>query len=162
MKYCGIYRINNVVTGDSYIGGSNDIGARLAAHLGALAGGRHPNKRLQANYNDHGGAAFTTEHLESVWYIGECPGWTLDRESHFIATFSPTLNMPLGGHELDHETALFRIDTVSADLLRRLAGISGKSIGAFGHDELVPMLRELLAKKLKAASQELAKEAKEG
>jgi hypothetical protein len=53
-----------------------------------------------------------------------------------------------------------RIDTGSAELLRRLAGVSGKSLGAYGHEELVPILRELLAKKLKAASSELAKETK--
>lgn len=65
-----------------------------------------------------------------------------------------------GRPEEGYETVQIRIDTKSANLLKTLAGLSGKSLGAFGDEELVPVLREMLGRKLKAATQELAKDEK--
>lgn len=50
----GIYKISNNETGICYIGSSTDIGSRLRKHFSELRFNRHPNKRLQTDFNTYG------------------------------------------------------------------------------------------------------------
>ena len=50
-KISGIYKIRNTVTNESYIGKSEDIESRFAAHKNDLKKGTHINKGLQEDYD---------------------------------------------------------------------------------------------------------------
>lgn len=50
-----VYAIQHKPTGRIYVGSTNDLDARLKAHMGALKAGKHPNKLMQEDYNLHGG-----------------------------------------------------------------------------------------------------------
>jgi predicted GIY-YIG superfamily endonuclease len=54
----GIYAIVNRTNGRAYIGSSVNIRNRIVQHRSALRRGRHPNKLLRAEWQDHGEAAF--------------------------------------------------------------------------------------------------------
>lgn len=60
----GVYRITNTVTGDSYIGSSNDIRRRWTEHCHRLTRGTHDNSYLQRAIVKYGSAAFTIAVLE--------------------------------------------------------------------------------------------------
>ena len=57
-KYCGIYKIKNIITGDFYIGSSNNIQKRLSAHRQMFVHCRHDNCHLQRAYNKYGADNF--------------------------------------------------------------------------------------------------------
>ena len=50
----GIYKIQNIVTLQIYVGLSNDIIRRKKEHLTSLLGNRHENKHLQHSFNKYG------------------------------------------------------------------------------------------------------------
>lgn len=64
----GVYRIANRKTGCIYIGATTQpISVRWAQHRAQLNGGRHHNKRLQADWMVHGPRAFKFSVLEVVY-----------------------------------------------------------------------------------------------
>ena len=71
-KVCGIYGIQNTITGEWYIGQSMDIAKRHRAHLRNLESGKHENEHLQRAFNKYGAEGFTFSVLE------ECPSAELD------------------------------------------------------------------------------------
>jgi len=60
-----VYAIVNVLTGDLYVGATNDMQARISGHLGKLSANDHPSKVMQAAFNDIGSDAFEVRVLES-------------------------------------------------------------------------------------------------
>lgn len=57
-KICGIYCIENLITGKRYIGQSVDIYKRWNHHIYTLNNGFHCNQYLQKSWNKHGENAF--------------------------------------------------------------------------------------------------------
>ena len=70
---CGIYCIENRVTGYCYWGQSVRLSARLKGHRSALIAGTHDNKFMQRSFNKHGLDNFT---FKVVLY---CERWELTR-----------------------------------------------------------------------------------
>lgn len=54
----GIYRIRNTVTGRSLVGSAVNLPGRLNRHRFQLKAGSHPEKELQADWNEQGEGAF--------------------------------------------------------------------------------------------------------
>jgi group I intron endonuclease len=54
----GIYKIQNIITGKSYIGGTSNMKVRWQEHRRSLLMDRHPNNRLQRAYNTYGIGCF--------------------------------------------------------------------------------------------------------
>ena len=54
MKISGIYKIQNVIDGKSYIGQSIDVKHREWSHFSWLLNNKHPNIHLQRAYNKYG------------------------------------------------------------------------------------------------------------
>lgn len=52
-----IYKIENVVSGKTYIGSTVNFPIRKSVHLHSLRNGRHRNKHLQSSYDKHGESA---------------------------------------------------------------------------------------------------------
>lgn len=61
IKLCGIYRIANSVTGESYVGQSRNLHKRIKEHFRLLRRGTHPNCSLQTAYVVHGPEALKGE-----------------------------------------------------------------------------------------------------
>lgn len=59
LRRCGVYAIRCLVSGAVYVGSSVDIDRRWNNHEHLLKGGRHYNRRLQDEWNNHGRAAFS-------------------------------------------------------------------------------------------------------
>lgn len=79
-KICGVYGIQNTLTGEWYVGQSQNVGKRFTTHLRNLAAGHHENEHLQRSFNKYGGDHFTFQVLE------RCPVAELDeREVKWIA-----------------------------------------------------------------------------
>jgi group I intron endonuclease len=57
-KFCGIYKILNVINGKMYIGSSFNAINRLIAHRRCLLNGKHGNVVLQSAWNKYGPDAF--------------------------------------------------------------------------------------------------------
>lgn len=66
MKQQGIYKIRNVTNGKFYIGSSNNIKKRFAAHRRMLRGNRHHCAHLQAAWNKYGEDCFRFEIVAHV------------------------------------------------------------------------------------------------
>lgn len=60
----GVYRIINTVTGECYVGGTQDMAGRCRGHALSLMNGTHFCKKLMASYRIHGGAAFSAVVVE--------------------------------------------------------------------------------------------------
>ena len=54
----GVYKIENTLTGDFYIGSSENIHSRLWQHQNKLKLGKHKNIHLQRAYNKYGQSEF--------------------------------------------------------------------------------------------------------
>jgi hypothetical protein len=61
---CGVYRFLNKLNQRSYVGSSNDTGARGLEHIGLLNDLVHHNELLQEDWNKMGASAFIFEFLE--------------------------------------------------------------------------------------------------
>ena len=84
----GVYSIKNLVTGEMYIGRSNNIQRRFSEHK---YGGEH-NKRLSLDFKKYGLDNFSFDVIE------ECPLEKLDeREIYWIKTLKPGYNKTKGG-----------------------------------------------------------------
>lgn len=87
-KIVGVYVIQNVVTGASYIGSSQSVHHRWYQHRSLLRKGCHHAPYLQRSWNTHGETAFSMRVLE------ECPmEQLLEREQFYIDGFRPVYNV---------------------------------------------------------------------
>lgn len=83
----GVYRINNLVTGDSYIGSSKALYARMISHFNRYHRGSS-NKNLKVAMKEHGNQWFSFEILE------KCSDEQLkSREQFFINLLDPSYNV---------------------------------------------------------------------
>ena len=94
-----VYLIRNTVNGKVYIGVSNNVEKRFLEHFSALRAGKHSNKALQADYNTHGQAAFTTGIIENLNEAGYARWVREDRERHWIKQHNAT--NPMYGYNID-------------------------------------------------------------
>lgn len=62
----GIYCILNLITGDDYIGSSEDIPSRFSAHRWLLNSNKHHSIYLQRAWNKYGGEAFIFFIIEKI------------------------------------------------------------------------------------------------
>jgi group I intron endonuclease len=76
----GIYKIEHVASGRSYIGSAVCLKRRLAKHKTELSTHRHCNQRLQRAWDKYGEAAFTMSTIETV----ESKEDLIVREQHWI------------------------------------------------------------------------------
>ena len=65
-KYMGVYRVTDTVTGQSLVGWSLDLTARLNRHRAAFESGAHPEKDFQRAWNAHGAVAFEFEAIDTL------------------------------------------------------------------------------------------------
>ena len=87
MKICGIYKITNTITGDFYIGSSNDVKKRWANHKCPSSLKRFPNNQLYKDMQKYGIDKFEFQVLEEVE-----PEELKVAEQQFIETLKPTYN----------------------------------------------------------------------
>lgn len=86
MKLCGIYCIENIITGKNYIGQSVDIKRRWATHLRELEKNKHSNQHLQNAFNKYGRENFDFKVLLL------CEQSELTRyEQFFVDSYTPEL-----------------------------------------------------------------------
>ena len=88
MKISGVYKITNIVTGDFYIGSSNDINRRWAAHKWPSVWKNHPNNQMYLDMQKYGVEKFDFQILEEVE-----AGSLKEAEQKFIETLKPTYNI---------------------------------------------------------------------
>ena len=87
MKISGVYKITNTITGDFYIGSSNDIKQRLAVHKCTSTWKNYPNNQLYKDMQKYGTDKFAFEILAEV-EIDKLK----ETEQQFIETLKPTYN----------------------------------------------------------------------
>ena len=85
----GIYKIENTITNDLYIGSSINIAQRKRRHFKDLKRGIHISKFLQRSYNKYGLSAFNFEIIELL----ESSNDLLVREQYFLDLLKPTYNL---------------------------------------------------------------------
>jgi group I intron endonuclease len=78
----GIYAIRNAVTGQAYIGSSDNIAQRLSRHQRNLRAGTHPNPRLQRAWIKYGSDAFD---FETVCAVSEDDDLLVVEQQHIDA-----------------------------------------------------------------------------
>jgi hypothetical protein len=83
----GVYRVNNLVTGDSYIGSSRTIYTRMLQHFNPSFNGAS-NKNLKQAMAQYGHQWFTFEIIEKC-----ADEDLLVREQFWIDTLNPTYNL---------------------------------------------------------------------
>ena len=83
----GVYRITNTVTGDFYIGSSNDVKSRWAHHKCPSRWKQHPNNPMYLDMQKYGLDKFVFEILEEVEEEK-----LKETEQEFIETLKPTYN----------------------------------------------------------------------
>ena len=86
-KICGVYKITNTVTGDFYIGSSNDVKRRWASHKWQSVWKKYPNKKLYKDMEKYGVDKFEFEILAEVE-----ADKLKEKEQHFIEKLQPTYN----------------------------------------------------------------------
>ena len=87
MKIIGIYKITNTVTGDFYIGSSNDVKRRWKAHKCPSRWNDNPNNPMYLDMRKYGIENFVFEVIEVVE-----PEELKEAEQKFIETLKPTYN----------------------------------------------------------------------
>ena len=87
MKICGIYKITNTVTGDFYIGSSNDVKRRCAEHKKPSTWKRFPNNQLYKDMQKYGLDKFDFQVIAEVE-----ESFLKEKEQKFIETLKPTYN----------------------------------------------------------------------
>ena len=97
VKISGIYKITNTITGDFYIGSSNDVKQRWASHKCTSTWKNHPNNQLYKDMQKYGTYKFVFELLAEVE-----PEELKVAEQQFIETLKPTYNQ-MNANGLDVE-----------------------------------------------------------
>ena len=87
MKISGVYKITNTVTGDFYIGSSNDVKRRWAEHKCTSTWKNNPNNQLYKDMQKYGVDKFVFEILEEVE-----ESFLKEAEQQFIEKLNPTYN----------------------------------------------------------------------
>ena len=87
MKICGIYKITNAITGDFYIGSSNDVKQRWADHKCQSTWKNNPNNPMYIDMQKYGLDNFDFQILAEVE-----EGSLKITEQQFIETLKPTYN----------------------------------------------------------------------
>ena len=85
MKIAGIYKITNNITGEFYIGSSNDVKRRWTRHKNPSVRAQQPNSRLYKDIAYYGLDNFTFEIIEETDNLKE-------REQYFIDQLKPSYN----------------------------------------------------------------------
>lgn len=70
----GVFRVRNIANGRSLVGSSVDVPAMLNRQRFQLGAGGHPDRALQADWNESGADAFVFETLDTLEPSDE-PGW---------------------------------------------------------------------------------------
>ena len=97
MIQSGIYKIQNLITDEVYVGSSINLEKRKYEHFRLLKRNTHSNKHLQSSYNKHGERVFVFEMLKEC-EKDECIYW----EQYFIDYLSPIYNInPIAGSSLN-------------------------------------------------------------
>lgn len=84
---CGVYRIVSTITGDSYIGGSENIRQRVQTHFNGLAHDTHYSPSFQQAFWDNGWRSFKVELVEACQ-----PSRLNEREAYWIVQLAPAYN----------------------------------------------------------------------
>lgn len=87
----GIYRIINLVNGESYIGSSVCLHGREREHLNALRRRKHENQHLQHAFDKYGDQAFVFTVLEYI----EDTSKLIPREQYYLDTLGSEYNILL-------------------------------------------------------------------
>ena len=87
MKISGIYKITNVITGDFYIGSSNDINRRWRAHKCPSTWKKCPNNPMYLVMRKYGIENFVFEVIEEAE-----ESFLKEKEQQFIEMLKPTYN----------------------------------------------------------------------
>ena len=87
MKICGIYKIINTITGDFYIGSSNNVKRRWAEHKCQSKWKKCPNNPIYLDMQKYGVDKFEFEILAEVELEQ-----LKEAEQHFIEELNPTYN----------------------------------------------------------------------
>ena len=87
MKISGVYKITNTITGDFYIGSSNDVKRRWAEHKCQSKWNECPNSQLYQDIQKYGVDKFEFQVIEEVE-----PEKLKEAEQKFIETLKPTYN----------------------------------------------------------------------
>jgi len=66
MRACGIYAIENIISGRVYVGSSTNVKRRWSEHQSLLQNSKHHSIRLQRSWAKHGASAFVFRLLESA------------------------------------------------------------------------------------------------
>lgn len=94
-KASGIYIITNTISGNCYVGQSQNMKRRVNTHIRALEKGVHYNKHLQSAWDKYGRDAFVFA------VLSECPVEKLNEEEVFyidsLGAFRDGYNMNIGG-----------------------------------------------------------------
>ena len=85
---CGIYSIQNIVTGKHYVGCSTNCRRRRNHHKYQLKKGTHHSVKLQRSYNKHGLEAFVFTIIQEV----DDPEALHDVEAEFIELYQSWSN----------------------------------------------------------------------
>ena len=85
MKIAGVYKITNIITGDFYIGSSQNIKHRWAQHKCLSGQKRQPNSKLYKDMASYGLDNFTIEVIEKTDNLKE-------REQYWIEQLKPSYN----------------------------------------------------------------------
>ena len=87
MKISGVYKITNTITGDFYIGSSNDVKRRWANHKCPSSLNKCPNNPMYLDMRKYGVDNFVFEILAEVEEDS-----LKEKEQQFIETLKPTYN----------------------------------------------------------------------
>lgn len=95
MKISGVYKITNKVTGDFYIGSSNDVKHRLAGHKCLSVWKAYPNLKLYQDMAKYGKNNFIFEVIEETTDLR-------NREQYYIEQLKPSYNsLYAKGHDTE-------------------------------------------------------------
>ena len=95
MKISGVYKITNKITGDFYIGSSQNIKRRWVGHRSPSAHKRQSNSKLYKDMASYGLDNFTFEIIEETADLRE-------REQYWIEQLKPTYNnIRANGHDTE-------------------------------------------------------------
>lgn len=85
----GVYKLENVVTGEFYIGSTTNLGNRLSVHRYQMKKSTHGNRNIQALHDEHGIDAFSFEVIKVVSEKSQL----IAEEQHYIDQMKPSLNI---------------------------------------------------------------------